>query len=109
MEAIRQDFFATIFLTGAETILTEDAEDYLRNQPGGHPKKVNKAVSFSAIRDEAFELLYSQAPNEQKLEKLTELFVSSPTLIRQGRKPPRSKTSALQRLSFWKRKRKTVV
>jgi len=38
-EAIRQDFFATIFLTGAETILTEDAEETLAKQRGGYPKK----------------------------------------------------------------------
>jgi hypothetical protein len=107
-EAIRQDFFATIFLTGVETIMTEDAEEYLTGQLGGLPKKVNKAVSFNIIKDEAFELFYSKAPEGQRLEALTKLFITSPTLIRQGRKPPRSKTSALQRLSFWKRKRKTV-
>jgi Transposase DDE domain len=107
-EAIRQDFYATVFLTGAETILTEDAEEQLGAQRAGQPKKVNKAMSFSAIRDQAFELFYSKAADEQRLAALTELFLTSPTLIRPDRRPPRVTSSAQQRLSFWKRKRKTI-
>jgi Transposase DDE domain len=107
-EAIRQDFFATIYLTGVESIMTEDAEVHLRNQRGGYPKKVNKAVSFSVIKEHAFELFYSKAPDEERLEQLTRLFTSSPTLIRKDRKPPRSTASATQRLGFWRRTRKSV-
>ena len=33
-ESIRQDFFATIFLTGSETLLTMDADEQLSKQPG---------------------------------------------------------------------------
>ena len=73
-EAVRQDFFATIFLTGVESILTEDAEKQLNQQHSGHPKKVNKAVSFNAIKNRAFELFMSDAPEEQTLEELTALF-----------------------------------
>ena len=107
-EAIRQDFFATIFLCGVESIFTADAEDHLRKQPGGHPKKVNKAVSFNAIKNHAFALFYSKESPDKVLEELTSLFLTSPTLIRKDRKPPRNKASAQQRLSFWKRKRKAV-
>jgi hypothetical protein len=103
-EAIKQDFYATVFLTGAETILTEDAEEYLSKQTGGHPKKVNKAVSFNAIRDQAFEIFYSRKSDKKRLKALTELFLTSPTIIRKGRNPKRSTTSALQRLNFRKRK-----
>lgn len=107
-EAIRQDFFATIFLCGIESIFIADAEDHLRKQRGGHPKKVNKAVSFNVIKNHAFELFYSKEPKDKVLEKLTDLFLTSPTLVRKNRKPPRSTASAQQRLSFWKRKRKAV-
>lgn len=107
-EAIRQDFFATIYLTGVETIMTEDAEEHLTKQRGDHPKKVNKAVSFNLIKEHAFELFYSKAPDEERLEQLTKLFTSSPTLIRKDRNPPRSTASSQQRLGFWKRTRKTV-
>jgi len=48
------------------------------------PKKVNKAVSFNAIKEQAFELFYSKQPNGQRLEQLTELFLSIPTFVRKG-------------------------
>jgi hypothetical protein len=108
VDAIRQDFFATIFLSGAETILTEDAETTLARQRGGHPKKVNKAVSFNLIKEHAFELFYSKAPDEQRLAALTKLFLTSPTLIRKDRKPPRNNPSSHHVLGFWKRQRKAV-
>jgi hypothetical protein len=107
-EAIRQDFFATIFLTGVESILTLEAETVLSKQKGGLPKKVNKAVSFNVIKEQAFELFYSKQPNEQRLKQLTDLFLSSPTLIRKGRNPKRVENSSRQVLNFWKRQRKIV-
>ena len=108
-EAIRQDFFVAIYLTGAETILTEDAEEQLKKQPGGQPKKVNKAVSFNIIKERAFELFYSEAPKEQRLQELTELFLTNPTVTRKDRNPPRKNSSSHQILNFWKRKRKVAV
>lgn len=107
-EAIRQDFYATIFLTGVETIMTEDAEAQLAKQRGGQPKKVNKAVSFSIIKEQAFELFYSTQPTDQRLEALTSLFLTSPTVVRKDRKPPRQLSSAARRLHFWRRRRKSV-
>jgi hypothetical protein len=107
-ESIRQDFYATVFLTGVESILTEDAEQELGKQRGGHPKKVNKAVSFNAIKERAFELFMSDLPEDQTLNELTALFQSSPTLIRKNRTVPRRCRSSHNILSFWKRKRKGV-
>jgi len=107
-EAIRQDFYATILLTGIESIFTADAEAELSKQHGGHPKQVNKAVSFNAIKYRAFELFYSKAPRAEVLKKLDELFVTSPTLIRKDRKPPRRNVSSHHILQFWKRQRKAV-
>jgi DDE family transposase len=107
-EAIRQDFFATIFLTGVETLLTEDAEAKLARQPGGYPKKVNKAVSFNAIKEGAFELFLSDLPEKQTLDKLTELFQTSPTIVRKDRIVKRRQRSSHNILGFWKRARKGV-
>ena len=107
-EAIRQDFHVAVLLTGVESILAEDAEETLTKQPGGQPKKVNKAVSFNAIKYRAFELFYSKEPDEQRLAELTNLFLASPTLIRKDRKPPRNNPSSHRILGFWKRQRKTV-
>lgn len=108
VEAIQQDFHAAVFLSGVESILTEDIEEGLRKQHGGQPKKVNKAVSFNAIKYRAFELFYSKEPPDRVLEELVELFQQSPTLVRKDRKPPRKPSSSRKVLGFWKRKRKMV-
>ena len=107
-ESIRQDFYAAVLLTGIESILTEDAEEQLEQQRGGHPKKVNKAVSFNAIKYRAFELFMGDAPQDETLAELTELFTTSPTLVRKDRKPPRNNPSSHRILGFWRRKRKAV-
>jgi hypothetical protein len=107
-EAIRQDFFAAVFLTGIETLFAEDAEQHLSKQVGLHAKKVNKAVSFNAIKHRAFELFYSQDPIDTVLEELTTLFTTSPTLIRPDKHPPRGTNSPQQKLNHWRRKRKSV-
>jgi len=107
-EAALQDFHAAVFLTGAETILTEDTEESLKQQHGGHPKKVNKAVSFNAIKYRAFELFYSKEPEEQVLKELEQLFKQSPTQVRKDKKPPRKQSATRQVLGFWKRQRKMV-
>jgi hypothetical protein len=107
-ETIRQDFHVAVLLTGVESILTEDAEEQLAGQLGGYPKKVNKAVSFSSIKDRVFELFMSNAPQDEVLEELTELFTTTPTLIRKDRKTPRKKLPSHRVLGWWKRKRKMV-
>lgn len=108
VEAIQQDFHVAVLLTGVESILTEDAENSLSKQRGGHPKKVNKAVSFNAIKAHAFDLFMSTAPQDEVLEELTELFKQNPTTIRKDRKPPRKNSSSHRLLGFWKRRRKMV-
>lgn len=108
VEAIQQDFYVGVFLTGLEAILTDEAETNLSRQAGGYPKKVNKAVSFNTIKSRAFELFLSDKPAEQTLEELTDLFITNPTRVRKDRKPPRKQSSTHKRLHFWRRKRKEV-
>jgi hypothetical protein len=106
--AIRQDFFVTVFLGGVESIFIEDAEDTLAKQTGGHPKKVNKAVSFNAIKDRAWELFTSKDSQDQVIEELEALFLTNPTLIRKDRNPPRKRHPDNKVLDFYKRRRKVV-
>lgn len=108
VEAIRQDFFATIFLCGVESIFTMDAEETLAKKKAGHPKKVNKAVSFNAIKSHAFELFYSNKPIDQIMRKLDALFLMNPTLVRKDREIPRAVHPDGKVLSWYKRKRKGV-
>ena len=107
-EAVRQDFHAAVLLTGLESIFTEEAEASLAKQPGGHAKKVNKAVSFNALKERVFALFYSGRPADAVLDELTVLFTTSPVLVRPEKKPPRKNTLDKQKLSFYRLRRKGV-
>jgi len=107
VEAVRQDFFSTIFLTGLESILTDVAQAKLNaKQDNKHRQIVNRSVSFNAIKNKAFDLLASKMATEPLLEQLTALFMTSPTLERKGRNFERKKTSASKKLDFYKRRKK---
>lgn len=109
-EAILQDFHVAVFLSGVETILTEDARAELNQDKdrGSYPKRVNKAVAFNAIKQRAFELFLSQTDEASVLEELTQLFKTNPVLVRAHRKPLRQKPSHARSLRFWKSRKKMV-
>ena len=67
---------------------------------------MNRAVSFNAIKNAAFDLLVGDLETGPLLEKLTALFLTNPCLDRKGRSPPRVKTSARGLLDFHKRQKK---
>lgn len=110
VEAVKQDFYATIFVSALESVITEDAQDQLDEKViqnrSKHPQQVNKAVSFNAIKNRVIELLYSQKNTEQILDHLTELFTTNPVCIRKGRKVDRKKASPRQLYNYNKRNRK---
>lgn len=105
-EAVKQDFHATVYLSGLESLLTDSAQAQLDAKNTKHPQTVNRAVSFNAIKYQALDLLFSNEPSEPLLEKLTALFLSNPCLDRQHRNPPRKKSSAKTLLNFQKREKK---
>jgi hypothetical protein len=92
-EAVRQDFHATVYLTGLEAILTAPAQERLDAKKTLHPQTVNRAVSFNAIKFRALDLLYSDIGTAALCERLTELFLTSPTTDRPQRNPPRKRFS----------------
>lgn len=105
-EAVRQDFHATVYLTGLETILTEAAQARLDAKETRHPQTVNRAVSFNAIKHHALDLLWSDLDTQPLIERLTALFLTNPTSARPHRHPPRQKTSARALLDFHRRQKK---
>lgn len=106
-DAIKQDFHAAVFLTGMESLLIDEAEETLAKKEVKNPQKVNKAVSFHTIKHRAIEILFGDEENiETLLEKLTQLFLQNPTIVRENRNPPRKKKSARQQLNFHKRQKK---
>ncbi len=107
VEAVRQDFFSTLYLSGLESLLTETAQVQLSQKQTVHPQVVNRAVSFNALKNQAFGLLFlSGLENEVILERLTALFLMNPCLERKGRNPPRLKSSSRTLLNFHKRQKK---
>ena len=106
-EAIRQDFYSTVYLSGLESILTESAQDILDQKETQYPQIVNRAVSFNAIKDQALELLFvNQLESDILLERLTDLFLTNPCLERKDRNPPRKNPSSRRLLDYHRRRKK---
>ena len=110
VESVMQDFWATIFITNVESILTQDIESELNQQksPSQLPQKINKSVSFNAIKNMAFDIFYSGKDKQIVKEQLIQLFKTNTLVQRVNRESPRRNIS--QRIShgFQKRKRKHV-
>ena len=105
------NLYSTILISNIETVITEDVELKINaNLPDNNNlnKKINKAVSFNAIKNMAFELFYTQGSKEELLDKLTFLFTQNTVVQRIDRKVERTNTSDTQSLNFQKRKRKHV-
>lgn len=119
-ESVRQDFYATIYITGPESVLTREVNERLekktcqfqRNAEESekriykNPQKVNKAVSFNAIKNHVFNLFYSESNNDVLSEELEKLFGMNTTCVRKGRKTERKKQSLNRIISYHKRIRK---
>jgi Transposase DDE domain len=105
-EAVKQDFHSTVYLLGLESILTDSAQAQLDAKDTRHPQKVNRAVSFNAIKNNALDLLMSDLETEPLFRQLTALFLTNPSLERKDRHPPRKKSSARVLLDFHKRQRR---
>ena len=106
VEAVKQDFYATVYLSGLESLLTDTAQAQLDAKTTQYPQTVNRAVSFNAIKNQALDLLFSDMETDPILEKLTVLFLTNPSLDRNHRNPPRKNSSARVLLSFHKRQKK---
>lgn len=107
-ESVRQDFHAAIFLSGLESILTEDTNATLSTKDTEHPQKVNTAVAFHAIKHRAFNLFMSDVPIDAVVTELSLLFLKTPTLYRKDKNPPRVYRTQRRVLNFWKRVRRAV-
>jgi hypothetical protein len=109
-EAVRQDVYATIFLSNLESVLTRPTQRQMngRSCERQHPIQVNRAVSFHALKCHMIELLLSPEPPGQVIQKLQGLFASTPVTVRPERRTPRKKTSAWRSYWFQRHVRKSV-
>jgi hypothetical protein len=108
VEAVKQDFYALMFLCGLEAVLTEEASDRLaaKTPRNRYPQQVNHMVSFNALKHQVMTLFFSEAPVAEVCDTLTRLFLTNPVCVRKDRQVPRTKTSPRAALQYQKRKRK---
>lgn len=87
-EAILQDLHATIFVSGLGTILTEDVNEELAEKDSKLPQQVNNSILFHSIKNKVIILMFENPPDFQ--ERIRELFIKNPTLIRKDRAKERN-------------------
>ena len=104
--SVYQDFYAMIYLSGIETIVTYDTNKELQKKQTKNPQKVNHAVSFNAIKNQALDIIFSKEDPDIILEKLERLFSTNTTQVRKNRKVPRLTKSDRHRLNWHKRDKK---
>jgi DDE family transposase len=109
-EAVRQDFHSTLLLCNLESLLTQPTTTALQEQSAQHqhPKQVNQAVAYHALKYQLLELLYAETPVEVVLRKLQRLFWGSPGSQRPERKVPRRKPSMGRSYHFQRHVKKIV-
>ena len=108
-EAVRQDFYATLFVSGLETILSNKVNLELSQKNTVHKQQVNKAVSFHAIKDRIILLMFD--PPQDFEERVRELFLLNPSLQRPRRIKEKERISLktnFRSLHFQKFARKCV-
>lgn len=110
IQAVVQDFQATVLLSNLESVVIGPAQAELAQASIGRgvPVQVNRAVSLHGLKSRLLDLLASELPAEQVLEQLTQWFVHNPTRVRSGRKVPRRKFSPSRSYHYQRRVRKIV-
>ncbi len=86
--------------------MTGQAQELLDAKDTQYPQKVNRGVSFNAMKTQAFTLLMSDMAPDVIFQQLTAMFLKNPCLERKGRNPPRKKPSATVLLNYHKRLKK---
>jgi len=115
--AVKQDFYATIFLTNYEAILVYDTNLELQEKASDnkYAQQVNKAQSFNAIKHKAFDIFYSNKSLLKQMKELEKLFSINAVPIRPNRvvskrldKEKQKSTIATNAINHIKRKKKNV-
>ncbi len=113
--AIKQDFYATIFISNLETLVTLGTNKKLSSKIDNKFKqKVNKSISFNTVKNYCFELFYSNKDIEIIFEEMSKLFLTNTISIRPNRKYERpsakegKNTKGIKSANHQKRKKKSV-
>jgi len=96
-QIIRQDFFASLFISNIQSIITRDAQIELEENKNDtrYDYKINKNLSLGFMKEKIVDILMKD--NQRDIEELKKLFLIEPVPIRKGR-------SNIRKKSKWKRK-----
>jgi hypothetical protein len=110
-EAVRQDFYAAVFLCNLESVLTKPAQAALepRRTADQQAQQVNHADAFHSLKTRVLDLLYSDIPPERVITTLLGLFQINTESTRLGRKPPRRQRTSFNRSYHYQRRVKKIV
>ncbi len=110
VEAVRQDFQAAGLLCNLESLLTRPAQTAVQQstKEDQHPKQINRADAYHALKDQLLPLLYSDTPAELVIRKLQRLFLARPISVPSDRKVPRRKQSFNRGYHFQRNVKKLV-
>jgi hypothetical protein len=104
---IEQDFYAMVFLTTLESVLTKSAQATLQERDQQHQNqteaKVNRALSYVNLCDRVVELLADPRSDLETVhDELHRLFQQTPTRNSPGRQYPRKKRAHSMKLRYIK-------
>ena len=103
--AIRQDFYANVFINNLQSIIALDSKEEIdrENEGNEYEYKINRNLSLGFMKDRIVEIFTSDNP--RYYEELKNLFKMNPNPIRKGRKNPRKHQDKNRRKYFMNRKR----
>jgi hypothetical protein len=109
-EAVRQDFFAAVFLANLESVVSQPAQDHLKtiSATRQHPAQVNRADSYHALKERVVDLLAGNQSAQEVIRQLQSWFSANPVSVRPERKVPRRLPSLARSYQFQRHVRKTV-
>jgi Transposase DDE domain len=110
LDAVEQDFAATVLLSNVESVVIGPAAAELAEHTHDRkqPAKINRAVSIHALKTRLIDLLASTLPAEQVLAELTRWFQDNPVSVRKRRKVPRLQPSNARSYHYQRYVRKIV-
>jgi Transposase DDE domain len=111
---IKQDFYGVIFLSTLESVLSKSAQEILSERDEARETdtnaKVNRAVSYVSLVDEAVGLLLDERVHpEDVIERLHQLFQKNPTRHRDGRKFDRPKLKHSRKLRYHRYRKRLLA
>lgn len=110
VEAVEQDFQASVLLANVESVLIGPAQAQLTANTAQRQQAavVNRAVSLHALKHRLIDLLTSRMPAAEVLAQLTQWFQASPVSVRPGRTVGRREFSAFRSYHYQRRMKKIV-